>query len=355
MSIFIPKEITVGFVNRVDTYTGQLAYIIYKDEKGVLRKKQSWESWRNKDIEPLISENVPTEGFVLNKKAGGYSTGWNHRQTYVRVYDPRGFEFEISIPNLLYILENTNSIKGKGLDGEFVYGWDGKELLLIPTCTEDYAEGINVRDKLYNKNYIKAKDLKVGATYKNKDGKTLIYMGKYDRYNGSLIKEGKSYFFCRQCDYDSYYIKKGNYYFDTMKSLGSNIISVVDENCVSNYAELFELLEHNAYYSPIDKSKNEYVDFTFDEFEKYILNGSWIRFFEKKDDEFIKHSIVIGDDKYKLRINEEYNKIEQFDSLKELFEKYKPKYLNRYLANGKLYETNEKEYGKIMQERNKNI
>ena len=44
-------------------------------------------------IIPVEYDNVPTEGFVLNKKAGGYSNGWNHRSTYCRVYDPRGFEF----------------------------------------------------------------------------------------------------------------------------------------------------------------------------------------------------------------------------------------------------------------------
>jgi hypothetical protein len=38
-----------------------------------------------------------------------------------------GFEFEISIPNLLYILQECTSTKGKGLDGEFVYAWDGKD------------------------------------------------------------------------------------------------------------------------------------------------------------------------------------------------------------------------------------
>jgi hypothetical protein len=43
---------------------------------------------------------------------------------HIVVYDPRGFEFEISIPNLLYILQECTSTKGKGLDGEFVYlGW----------------------------------------------------------------------------------------------------------------------------------------------------------------------------------------------------------------------------------------
>ena len=80
------------------------------------------------------------KGFVLNKKVGGDKYNWNPRQTYTRVYDPRGFEFEIDINNLLYILENTSCIKGKGLEGEFVYGWDGKDLVLLPVGTIDYKE-----------------------------------------------------------------------------------------------------------------------------------------------------------------------------------------------------------------------
>jgi hypothetical protein len=32
------------------TYTGKLAYVIYFDNKGVLRKKKSWEGWRDKKI-----------------------------------------------------------------------------------------------------------------------------------------------------------------------------------------------------------------------------------------------------------------------------------------------------------------
>lgn len=130
-NIFIPKKINVGYQNRSGTYTGKLAYIIYYDEKGVLRKERSWNGWRDEDIPNDEFDNEPTEGFVLNKKAGDYSTGWDHRQAYCRVYDPRGFEFEITIENLLYILANANCYKGKGLEGEFVYGWSGKDLVLI--------------------------------------------------------------------------------------------------------------------------------------------------------------------------------------------------------------------------------
>ncbi|MGL4450451.1 MAG: hypothetical protein ACRCTZ_04585, partial [Sarcina sp.] len=63
-NIFIPKELTVGFQDRSGTYTGKLAYVIYTDEKGKLRKEQSWNSWRDKDIPKLECKNEPLEGFV---------------------------------------------------------------------------------------------------------------------------------------------------------------------------------------------------------------------------------------------------------------------------------------------------
>lgn len=50
--IYIPNKLKVGFQNRSGTYTGKLAYIIYYDQKGKLRKEPSWNNWRSKDIEP---------------------------------------------------------------------------------------------------------------------------------------------------------------------------------------------------------------------------------------------------------------------------------------------------------------
>lgn len=46
-SFFIPKRINVGYQERQGTYTGKLAYIIYFDEKGKLRKETSWNGWRD--------------------------------------------------------------------------------------------------------------------------------------------------------------------------------------------------------------------------------------------------------------------------------------------------------------------
>lgn len=41
-NIFIPQKLKIGFNNRDDTYTKKLAYIIYYDHTGKLRKQISW-------------------------------------------------------------------------------------------------------------------------------------------------------------------------------------------------------------------------------------------------------------------------------------------------------------------------
>lgn len=197
-NLYIPKKCKVGLQQREGTYTGKLGYVIYHDGK-VWRKQASWEGWRHKEgqktnkydptegkyiesfitgVEPIEFENVPTEGFVLNKKAGGYSSGWNHRQTYCRVYDPRGFEFEITIPNLLYILQECSAYKGKGLEGEFVYSWEGKDLVLLPVSSPDYKE-CQVYTELQTGKVYK-KDLVEGCTYLTSKMEKLVYLGQHN-------------------------------------------------------------------------------------------------------------------------------------------------------------------------------
>lgn len=182
--IYIPNRINVGYQNRADTYTGKLAYIIYYDNKGKLRKELSWNGWRDKSIPNDEFDNEPTEGFVLNKRVGGVedSYGYDVRKTYTRIYDPRGFEFEITISNLLWILENCNCIKGKGLEGEFVYGWGGKDLLLIPIDSPEYKTYKQKSDVINSAEYLTSKDLKLGFTYYTVGGEGYVYLGRYDRY-----------------------------------------------------------------------------------------------------------------------------------------------------------------------------
>lgn len=178
--LLIPPRINVGFQERKGTYTGKLAYVVYYDLKGKLRKEASWNSWRDKKIPNVEFDNVPMEGFVLNKGVGGQreSYGWNARNEYIRVYDPRDFEFEISVANLLFILRECNCSKGKGLEGKFCYAWDGTELVLLPEISTDYQNS-----KKYTELQtcgVKAKEMVPGASYTTKKQAVLTYLGKFD-------------------------------------------------------------------------------------------------------------------------------------------------------------------------------
>lgn len=149
----------------------------------------------DKSLEPVEYANEPTEGFVLNRKAGGTrGHSWETRDTYCRVYDPRGFEFEISIPNLLYILENTSSFVGKGLEGKFVYGWQGTELILIPENAPEYQEMIKFNELIKGK--VSKKELTPGNIYINKDNDKVVYLDELHTYDSEGRQSaGKTLFF----------------------------------------------------------------------------------------------------------------------------------------------------------------
>jgi hypothetical protein len=194
--IFIPKKLKVGYQKRSDTYSKKLAYVTYYDQKNKLRKEGSWKGWIDEKVGIDEFENVPTEGFVLNRNVGGVKESYGSydvRIEKVRVYDPRGFEFEIDIPNVLTILQECTSVKGKGLEGEFVYGWAGANLILIPTSCQQYKESQEYTDLQSTK--ISAKELIPGCSYKTKKQKDLIYLGKMNwfdyKYNDSQVFESK--------------------------------------------------------------------------------------------------------------------------------------------------------------------
>ena len=172
----IPQKILVGFQKRESTYTGQLGFVVYYKNNGTIAKETSWNNWRDNNIEQQEFDNIPTSGFVLNKHVGGCQSGWNFRQSYCRIFDPRGFEFEITIENLLFILEYCSAIKGKGLEGQFVYAWDKKDLVLLPVDSEDYRESSDFGKKVSEGKPTK-KSLKIGACYKSY-GDDVVYLGE---------------------------------------------------------------------------------------------------------------------------------------------------------------------------------
>lgn len=257
--LFIPDKIKVGYQKRSDTYTGKLAYVIYYDKQGKLRKEKSWKSWCREKVSHEF-ENEPTEGFVLNKGVGGAraSYGWNTRNEYIRVYDPRDFEFEISVANLLFILRECDCSRGKGLEGKFVYAWEGTQLVLLPTSAEDYQASQNFSELQGKK--ISAKDLIKGATYITKNNEEYIYLGRFDRYRPVIgsgyyndteapdIKKAKDR---RHVFYDPNYKKYTRFYFPN--SIPNTFAVCTNEEAPANYAFLVDSYMKSVFGSPVVK------------------------------------------------------------------------------------------------------
>ena len=193
-NFIIPEKIEVGYQKRTDTYTEKLAFVTYKDYLGNLQSEKSWEKWRDNTIAPNVFDNVPTEGFVLNKNSGRQ---WGHfeRAEFVRIYDPRGFEFEISTDNLMQIILYNGISKGNGIEGNLVYGWDyGKrKVSLVPDTCPDYAK------HLENKKVVESETTKIftaktdkvviGNKYKLKDNKVFTYLGRVECFDYSYDSE----------------------------------------------------------------------------------------------------------------------------------------------------------------------
>lgn len=257
--MFVPTTIKVGYQKRKDTYTKKLAYVIYYRGKKLCKEK-SWESWRDKSISPEEFSNEPTEGFVLNKNVGGYSVGWgHHRSEYARVYDPRGFEFEITFDNLLFILANCGCSPGKGLEGKFVYAWDKTTLVLLPECSQEYKECLYRTTLLGQK--VSVKSLVEGHTYYSAKDDDLLYLGKRQWWE---VKEGVK-------TTHVFYSKQTNRFFD----IGKPKLNVcLSDQSPANYAEIVQeyLLSANgsgaAKLEVIDK---ETVPIFFDLYRRYSI------------------------------------------------------------------------------------
>ena len=267
--LFIPKKIRVGYKYEEETYNGRLAYVIYFDLKGNICKEKSWLSWCQlkpvtefildskgrfvydensnrllKEIQPALPvddfENIPTSGFVLNKKAGGERHHFGQRQIKCRVFDPRGFEFEITMDNLLFILQETNTIKGKGLVGEFVYSWYNGDLILLPCDCNEYIESSDFTASKLLK--ISAKSLVPGYTYKTKSMEEVIYLGKFDY----IFYSRTNYKFNIKNEHVFYNIKNENF----VPLNAPNLAKLIDNTVNLNYAELLEKLQNSGKIKP---------------------------------------------------------------------------------------------------------
>lgn len=193
----VPKRLNVGYNKKSNTTNGLLGYVIYYDLKtGELRKEKSQNSWRDKSIKSMDFDNVPMKGFLFSSNIvrGGHYRGVVEK---IRVFDPRGFDVEISIENLMKIIEHYTIEKAE-INGKLAYTWYGNELLLLPIDSSEYKESLDLSLKS-EKNYT-IKDLVVGNIYQCKKSKSVfneVYLGRFDVNSSitssSVVRDNKIY------------------------------------------------------------------------------------------------------------------------------------------------------------------
>ena len=276
----IPERISAGFQNKNDTYTGKLAYVTYYDNNGELRKENSWNRWRDKEIEPLTFLNKPTSGFVLNKKVGEDAANFNYRNSHIRVYDPRGFEIEITVDNLLLILENTNCLKGKGLEGKFVYAWDNSSLMLLPTNLPEFNDILDYNELLSNPEKIEPDTLIPGRTYQKKDGGKYVFLEKAKFYQSGKRKGTKYYFaFLMESEYGNSFI------ITSMTDIKKKFIKTIDYDTNAYFQNMLYEMQMNYGYCPAKDYtpdiKCDYREYSYEEFVNLLKETQELIFYER--------------------------------------------------------------------------
>lgn len=274
----IPEKINVGYQKRDDTYTGKLAFVVWTDAKGIIRKEKSWLGWCDAKIPKHEFKNEPTEGFVLNKGVGGQreSYGWNARNEYIRVYDPRDFEFEISVANMLFILQECSSIKGKGLEGKFVYSWNGTELVLLPCCSQEYEECVKYTTNQSTK--VSKNDVIEGYTYQMRDMRNVMYLGRHSWF--SLERDwSNSTYKLKPCGMKHIFLDLDSKTDQYIVEAGfTKLAKRTSDEAISSYADSYEKMKNSIHCLIPTK-----IIFKKKQFNKNTYSAST---FIKKDDKY---------------------------------------------------------------------
>jgi hypothetical protein len=179
-SIKIPEQVYVGFQGRRSQDEVPLGFMTpYNDDEAGQRRRATVDNWargygNSKTFNSVILENKPMIGFKIGR-AIRRSGGWNGSgASYVRIEDPRGFELEITIENLVMCMSD-NLLDDGEIIAECVWGRDGNRNILLPTNSEPYKNSVVLRTKVAA--VIPLKEVTVGDEVELITGEKGIYLG----------------------------------------------------------------------------------------------------------------------------------------------------------------------------------
>ncbi len=264
-TFYVPEKLKIGFDIRMDQYVNRLGFINYYKPEGDLRFKKTFDAWIDSRVPTEEYDNIPTEGFVLDKSDPNNS--WKSFTTtpdYILVYDPRGFEFEISTQNLLYILNYCEVKAGKLLTGEFVYAWlgqQGNNVQLLPVASPEYKEALDAMNIIKNSKNITESDLEIGKIYIHKKDGRLVYLGNFPYGEFSTILSNSG-------GYNIVYKIKGNAFFFAEISENEKVINTLSYTSKSRLKQLIGVEEEPASSQFMERAKTA-LEYDFHYTENY--------------------------------------------------------------------------------------
>lgn len=201
--ITIPKQFYVGSRVQEDKNNPiPLAFLTpVSTDKAFEKRKATVDSWadpykyysqdderRKPKLDPFVIDNAPVDGYKVAEEIRRY--GWGKGNVVWRMVDPRGFEFEISSPNLASILD-CSTIKNGVIEGACVFGRNGAQNVLLPISSQPYRTATNNTTRAGKR--IPLKEVKVGDVIVLKDGRTGIYLGSKNVIQRDLKQDRHSY------------------------------------------------------------------------------------------------------------------------------------------------------------------
>jgi hypothetical protein len=136
-----------------------------------------------KDGEGVL-ENIPTKGFVVSQKVGGYGL-FGEMKMYFQIKDPRGFKVEIDEESYDYISDVSYRLEDGSLGGMYDYGWVDGYLTLMRVGNRHYTQTKVGSRKFWSGRSVPDRQLVKGVEYKDVSGDLYIYMGRYNQYYNS--------------------------------------------------------------------------------------------------------------------------------------------------------------------------
>lgn len=235
-AISIPTQHYVGFAKREEGEIPLGFMTPDGTDAAATKRKATVDNWAGtttaNQIDAMSFENTALTGFKLgrNIRHGGY--GWGQGNVKWRIEDPRGFELEISSPNLAQIMTCTVIENGEILEA-CVWGRLGSENVLLPVSSDVYKAATANTERMNTKASLK--DLKVGDHVTMQNGDEGEYMGSFfiievERYGESrqtMFGTKKKFIIRRETE-------EGTTYF---QAIGSPKLAVITPRDAKTLAE----------------------------------------------------------------------------------------------------------------------